>query len=280
MAIAPGHRGDLRLGVGDLGDVVVEVVQEARRLGVGIRFLQLTAEVVEHVGHLRRQRCRGTTTGRCGRALARLHLRKNPEQVVGVLCDWANDRRSRVGIGCADGLQWTIQRIVTGEAGARGGVAANLRGLYDVAIGVVIVFDCAHTDGGRRTGARAGARGGDAAQFAVAGLVPIGVEHAVAVGILAALGPAVDIAMGEDLIAFLIHGADGAVGFVILEGKGKAVGVGDLDRIAGDIVDGAGAGDAAARVRIAHPTPAQGIQMFTLMNVGVISQYCSVSRSG
>ena len=62
--------------------------------------------------------------------------------------------------------------------------------------------------------------------------------------------------MGEDLIAFLIHGADGAVGFVILEGKGKAIGVGDLDGIAGDIVDGAG--DAAAEVG-ASGAPVGGI---------------------
>ena len=52
------------------------------------------------------------------------------------------------------------------------------------------------------------------------------------------------------MITFLVHGADGAISFVILEGKGKAVGVGDLDRIAGDIVNGAGdaAGGAATEV--------------------------------
>ena len=69
-------------------------------------------------------------------------------------------------------------------------------------------------------------------------MVPRGVEHAVAVRILAALGPAVDIAMSEDLITFLIHRPDRAVGFVVLEGDSKAVRVGDLDRIAGGVVDG------------------------------------------
>ena len=68
-------------------------------------------------------------------------------------------------------------------------------------------------------------------------LSQLGVEHAVAVRVLAALGPAVDIAMGEDLITFLIHGADGAIGFVVLEGNGKSIGVGDLDGIAGGVVD-------------------------------------------
>ena len=77
--------------------------------------------------------------------------------------------------------------------------------------------------------------------------------------------------MGEDLIAFLIHGADGAVGFVVLEGDGKAVGIGDLDGIAGDIVDRAGdaAGGAAAEVGAAGAAVG-----------GIIAVLCAVIGDG
>ena len=74
-----------------------------------------------------------------------------------------DDRRGGVGIGCADRLQRTVECVKAGEAGSRGAIAADLRGLNHVAVGVVIVFDGAHIGGGRGTRTGVGAGGGDAA---------------------------------------------------------------------------------------------------------------------
>lgn len=158
------------------------------------------------------------------------------EQVIGVLGHRADADGSGIDVGRADGLGGTVERIVAGEARPRGRIAADLRGGDGVAVGVVIIFHGAHA-GGReyaRTGIRA--RGGDAAQFAIFGFVPIEIEHGIAIGIDGALGSAIDIARGGDEVTFLIGGTDDTIIFVVGKADAEAIGIADLDGIADGVV--------------------------------------------